>query len=164
MVLLIGMILITSPRISKADDDAVVQKSAIEQFRLWSPPSVAYSLSTIGRNIEYEGEQLRCYTVQEGKSALTPIFADYRSMYRMSWLAVAAMAEYQAKVSALNTKLTLSESMIAFYRDESDNWYKVSQSKEKLLESKERWSWVPWSMLVAASCAFGITGIASASK
>ncbi len=162
------MSLIISPKISKADDKessvAVVQKSAIEQFRLWSPPAVVYSLSTIGRNIVHEGETLRCYTAQEGKRVLMPMFADYRATYRMSWLAVAAFAEYRAKVAALDTKLTLTNGLIATYKDELNNWYEVSKTLKYRLDSKERWSWVPWSMLVTSSLVIGIVGIRNSSK
>ncbi|MCP4569032.1 MAG: hypothetical protein GY841_15770 [FCB group bacterium] len=168
LALLIGMILMTLPKISKTDDNAgppqVAPKSAIEQLRVWEPPAVVYSLSTIGRNIEHNGESLRCYTVQEGKQVLMPMFADYRSLSRVAWLAKAAIAEHKALVAGMNTKLELKEGMIAFYKDESAQWYNVAQFKKKRLELKERWSWVPWSLLVAGSFAVGIAGITNVSK
>ena len=170
LMLIIGILLMVLPRISKTDDSKVDDvgagdpQSAIEQLKNWSPPPVAYSLSTIGRTITHDGESLRCYTVQEGKQVLMPMFADYRALYRVAWLWMAARAEYQAIVTASESRARVQDGMILFYKDESENWYKVANAKNNRLELRERWSWLPWALLAAESLVVGIFGIANSSK
>jgi hypothetical protein len=146
------------PGTSKADDKDAATGGAISQLDGWTPPQNVYSLSTIGRYVDVDGQQMKCYTAQEGKAVLLPMFADYRSLHRTSWLWWAAKNEYDSKVSAMATKLSIQAGTITFYKDESEHWWKVARSKARQYELSQKWSWVPWALVVVESVAFGVLG------
>jgi len=145
------------PGILSAEEED--KKTAIDELDGWTPPARVYEISNIGRNVELEGEKLRCYTVEEGRQVLLPMFADYRSLWDTSRLWVAAKAEFENKISLLENKIDLQANQIAFYQDESEHWYKVSLVKENKLRNVQKWAWVPWSLLVVENLVVGVLGV-----
>jgi len=154
---MIGASSIALPRTSRSDDKQPA--SAAEQLDGWQPPTVVYSLTTIGRQVDVDGVQMKCFTATEGREVLMPMFADYRALIRMSWLWVAAKAEYEASIATMGTKLKLQDGTIAFYTDESDHWYQVSKVKGNRLERAQRFTWVPWAIVVLESLLVGGLGV-----
>lgn len=125
----------------------------------WKPPTVVYSLSTIGRYIEHEGDKLRCYTADEGRMVLIPMFADYRALFKAAWLWEAERTELLHQIDLLERMLSITTSEVAFYKDKSDNWQAIAKAKANKLELSQRWTWVPWSLVVIESLAVGIIGV-----
>jgi len=160
------MILILWPRTSSAEDNTeageAATKSAVEELDGWTPPSQTYAISNIGRNIEQDGVQYKCYTPEEGRSVLLPMFADYRALLRVAWLWMAAKAEFEAMISAANTKLDLFKLQLAFYQDEAENWMNIAKARAQKFELAQKWAWVPWALVVAESLVVGVVGVKAA--
>lgn len=142
-----------------SDADESGTEEEVDDLDGWKPPTVVYSLTTIGMDIDHDGHRMRCYTAKEGRAVLLPMFADYRALHRMSWLWMAAKAEFEAKLSLMDTKLSLKEGAVSFYMDESDHWREVAKARSKRLRLSEKWSWVPWAIVVVESLAVGVIGV-----
>lgn len=165
-MLMTGMIFLITSTVSSADDNKELptDNASGEIETKWAPPSVVYSISTIGQTISHDGKQMRCYTVEEGKQVIIPMFADYRALFKAAWLWEAQRAEYEAIISTLKTKLVLRKGAVAFYKDDSEHWRAVAKMRVEQLESSGKMDWVPWTLVVLESLAFGVVGVWAASK
>lgn len=130
----------------------------------WSPPAVFYSLSVIGRTIEHDGQQMRCFTADEGRQVLLPMFSDYQALFRAAWIWEAQKAEYEATISEIETGIKHQKGVIAYYQDDAEHWREVAKERVKQLESSKKLDWVPWTLVVVESLAFGAFGVWSAAK
>jgi hypothetical protein len=148
---------------------AFVVPANSDEEEQWTRPTQHRQFPS-GTDIVHEGVEVRCFTVEEGKK-IKHLVIDYDDLYYAAIRWEGIRRGLESKIAGLELRLELHQEMVTELQSDRQWWKKLFQAEHKYrmkiemtIQKKDRWRWVPWTLVVVESLTMGVIGTINATK